>query len=187
VSPAHLVSLPGEGEAPNRHGRTDRPCWRCRPRSEPTLVRFEGSYEDCLRARERASAAGTCVDVAIALSLELDQALTELCSEQDGATTTEVLERVVAETPVCLASDAKLRSWQRYLISGADEPALDQLPEVALPRSVAEASACPLRLSEFVAIPVSRLDLARCCEIIAAGNGQAFATVVASAVAHPED
>jgi hypothetical protein len=169
MSPAHLVSFPGEGEAPNRHGRTERPCWRCRPDSEPTLVRFEATHKECVRAREHAALAGACVDVAVALALELDQVVATV-SRQSWLATTARIERLVTETPVQLAADARMRSWQRYLISGAQERARDQLPDVVLPTAIAEHTDAPLRLRDFFGHPASTIALARHCEILAAGS-----------------
>jgi hypothetical protein len=134
-------------------------------------------------AREHARASGTCVDVAIALGLELDQAPTRLPSQAARRRGGVALERIACEGPVRLAADAKMRSWQRYLISGAAEQALDQLPDVALPGSVAEAMATPPRLCEFLATPASTVALARRCEIVAAGSDRSLADVVAAATA----
>jgi hypothetical protein len=160
--------------------RTKYPCWRCRPHADPTLVHFEGCYEDFVAARDHAAAAGVCVDVGIALSLELQRALSAGAPSGVQAASVPAALRRIAAGHVQLAGDASMRSWQRYLIAGTDEKALDQLPDVALPRSVAEGITRPPALHDFLSVPVSTITLAGRCEVVAAGRGITLVELVRS-------
>jgi hypothetical protein len=142
-----------------------QPRWRCRPDGSQEWRRLALTSSTARELRFRAGSCGVTTDAWLNIAFAVSQ-LGRSVSALGGG-----LEAL----PAIRASDPRLRSWQDYLRE-CDGPGLsDELPEVVFSHSASDSiELAEIDVEAVLELGDSDWDLARRCEIRAAGLGQAL-------------
>lgn len=144
--------------------------YRLRPGEDPQWIRSEISWGTRSALRMAAAASGVSVDVFVGIQLEA------FLAEEDAGGPDSVDSRL-SRLPISLASDPKVRRWQRHLMSKErDASVRDELPEVVVPARLGSE----IRLNDAAVVGLLEMSWTRSrqLEVTAAGLNLTIAELV---------